>query len=193
MSEKKTDKRTIKTRRAIFEGLSELMTKKEIRNITVQELSDKIDIHRVTFYKHFMDIYDVYEQLEKLILSELGLLISQFGEKNTHEAYHAVFRYIKDNQKIAKMVFSPYNPSKLYHKILKMVEGLNRMLWSEKSGTDINDSRVDFAIRYHSNGCLAIIGGWVMSDFAQSEDFVVKMLSGFGGSTQKYLSELLSA
>ena len=57
MADKKTDRRTMKTRKAIFVGLAELLTEKEFRNITVQELSDRVDIHRVTFYKHFMDIY----------------------------------------------------------------------------------------------------------------------------------------
>ncbi|MBQ1436814.1 MAG: TetR/AcrR family transcriptional regulator, partial [Ruminococcus sp.] len=64
MPEKKTDRRTLKTRKAIYEGLAELLAEKSLKNITVQELTDKIDIHRVTFYKHFRDIYDVYEQLE---------------------------------------------------------------------------------------------------------------------------------
>ena len=62
MADKKTDRRTMKTRKAIFEGLAELLTEKEMRSITVQELSDKADVHRVTFYKHFMDVYDAYDR-----------------------------------------------------------------------------------------------------------------------------------
>ena len=49
MADKKTDRRTLKTRKAIFESLAELLTEKELRSITVQELSDKADVHRVTF------------------------------------------------------------------------------------------------------------------------------------------------
>lgn len=191
MTDKKTDRRTQKTRKAIFEGLAELLTEKELRNITIQELSDKVDIHRVTFYKHFMDIYDVYEQLEKMILSELTLLITEYGEKLNFEVYPAVFKYIRDNPKYFKMIFSPHNTSTLYHKVLKMVEGLNRLIWSEKFGVDLKDSLVSCVIRYHSNGCLAIIAGWILSDFKEPEDFITKTLSELDKNTQDYLSAKL--
>ena len=53
MDEKKTDRRSLKTQKLIKEALAELLTEKELRQITVQEVSDKADIHRVTFYKHY--------------------------------------------------------------------------------------------------------------------------------------------
>ena len=79
----------------------------------------------------------------------------------------------------------------LYMKLLNLVEGLNRVILSEKFGVDIYDSRIQYVIRYHSNGCLAIIGGWVLSDFEQSKDFIVKMLTDLDRSTQSYLSTLI--
>ena len=188
MPEKKVDRRALKTKKAITEGLCELLCEKELRNITVQELSDRADIHRVTFYKHYMDIYDVYEQLEKNVLTELGLLILEYGEKTSFEVYPEVFKYIIDNPKVFKMVFGPNSPGTLYRKLQNMVEGLNRQIWSESFDVDLKDSRVDYAIRYHSNGCLAIIAGWVQSDFAQPMEYIIKTLSGLDKSTQSFLT-----
>lgn len=181
----------MKTRNAIFEALAELLCEKELRKITIQELSDKADVHRVTIYKHFLDIYDIYEQLEKSVLREIGLLITEYGEKATFEIYPSFFKYITENPKIFKMIFSPHNTTMLYMKLLNLVEGLNRVILSEKFGVDIYDSRIQYVIRYHSNGCLAIIGGWVLRDFEQSKDFIVKMLTDLDRSTQSYLSTLI--
>ena len=191
MSESKIDRRAMKTRNAIFEALAELLCEKELRKITIQDLSDKADVHRVTIYKHFLDIYDIYEQLEKSVLQEIGLLITEYGEKATFEIYPSFFKYITENPKIFKMIFSPHNTTMLYMKLLNLVEGLNRVILSEKFGVDIYDSRIQYVIRYHSNGCLAIIGGWVLSDFEQSKDFIVKMLTDLDRSTQSYLSTLI--
>ena len=58
MAERKPDRRTAKTERAIRSALADLLMEKELRSITVQELADKADIHRVTVYKHYMDVYD---------------------------------------------------------------------------------------------------------------------------------------
>ena len=135
MSEKKIDRRALKTRKAIFEALAELLTEKELRQITVQELSDKADIHRVTLYKHFYDIYDVYEQLEKAILSEVGLMIADYDGKPSDELYNAVLKYVSDNPMYFKMIFSPHNTGVLYQKLLKMFDGFKRLIWTEPVGT----------------------------------------------------------
>lgn len=186
-----TDRRTLRTRKAVFDALAELLAEKELRHITVQELADKADIHRVTLYKHFMDIYDVYDQLEKMIMSELGLLITEHGANLTFEVYGAVCDYIRENPTYFKMIFSPHSPSALYWKVQNMVEGLNRVLWSESFDVAMNDIRIDCAIRYHSNGCLAVIGDWVKNDFSLPEDAVVKTLKGLDAGTQTYLKALL--
>ena len=55
----------------------------------------------------------------------------------------------------------------------------------------MKDERVMCAIRYHSNGTMAIVGNWVMTDFAQSQDSVIQMLAGLDRSTQAYLASLL--
>ena len=191
MEEKRLDRRTMRTRKAVFEALAELMTQKELRHITVQELADKADIHRVTLYKHFMDIYDAYDQLEKMIMSELGIMITEYGVNPTFEVYGVVCDYIRKNPTYFKMIFSPHSPTALYWKVQNLVEGLNRMLWSESFDVAMNDSRIDSVIRYHSNGTLAVIGGWVTSDFAEPQAFVVDILKGLDRSTQAYMKALL--
>ena len=55
----KEDKRVRKTKRALRLGLAELLAEKSIQNITVKELSDKVEINRSTFYANFTDIYDL--------------------------------------------------------------------------------------------------------------------------------------
>ena len=189
MADKKIDRRALKTRKAIFEAFAELMCEKELRNITVQDISDKADIHRVTFYKHFMDIYDVYEQLENMILTELGSLVTGFGDKPMDEVYSEVFGYIRENPKYFKMIFSPHNSNVLYQKMLKLIVGFKRMVWAESLGVDMTDARVDNAIRYHCNGGFAIIAEWVLNDFDQPQERITEMLSGFEKSTRSLLEK----
>lgn len=69
------DRRVRKTKKALREGLAELMLEKELRSITVRELCDKVDIHRATFYVHYSDIYALYEQLEDAVVNEIGEII----------------------------------------------------------------------------------------------------------------------
>ena len=191
MAGQKVSRKALKTKNQIGTVLAELLQEKELRDITVHEIAEKADVSRTTVYNYYLDVYDIYEQLENTVLTELGLLITEHGVKTTFEVYPVVLRYIKDKPAIFKMVFGPKGPASLYMKILNMVEVLNRAIWSESFGVAMNDERVVCAIRYHSNGTMAIVGNWVMTDFAQSQDFVIQMLAGLDRSTQAYLASLL--
>ena len=191
MAEQKTSRKAQKTMKQIRIILAQLLTEKELRDITVQEIAEKAEISRTTFYNYYLDVYDVYEQLENTVLTELGLLITEHGPKTKYEVYPAVFKYIMDNPEVFKMIFSPNGPKLLYLKLLNLVEGLNRVIWAEFFDIDMNDDRVECVIRYHSNGTLAIAANWVLSDFKQSQDFIIKMLHGLDASTQAYLKAQL--
>ncbi|MBQ7203259.1 MAG: TetR/AcrR family transcriptional regulator [Eubacterium sp.] len=176
MAEKKVDRRTLKTQRAIKEALAELIAEKEIRHITVQELSDLADVHRVTFYKHYYDIYDVYEQLEREILSDLGVLILDFHKRPVEDFDLQLVDYIADNPKIFKMIFSPHNTGELKHKFSNMVDGVFRLIQYEKNGIDFKDSRLDYLAACWSSSSIEVLSKWVQSDFAQPKEFIFKIL-----------------
>lgn len=191
MAENKPDRRAIKTQKQLKVALATLLAEKEIRHITVQELSDEADVHRVTFYKHYYDIYDLYEQLKNEVLSELGLLILNFRENPNKDFGIELIDYIADNPKIFKMIFSPHNNSELRYKFSNMIDGVFRLVQSEKSAVTFKDDRLDYFCTYISSGCVAVLEKWVQDDFKQSKDFIIKTLSALELSMEKFLTEQL--
>lgn len=61
--EQKSDLRIIKTRRAIRSAFMELILSKPVHKITVTELAGKAEISKGTFYLHYSDIYDLYNNI----------------------------------------------------------------------------------------------------------------------------------
>ena len=93
MEEKKTDRRTLKTRKAICDALMGFLTEKELNKVTVQEISDKADINRATFYKHYLDVYDLYDKLEQDILIEWGMLVLKLQELRTEDFFKKLVNF----------------------------------------------------------------------------------------------------
>ena len=177
----------MKTKKALQNGLAVMLTDKELRKITVQEVADLADVNRVTFYKHYLDIYDLYEQMEQSVLSDLGLLILGYQEKPKSEFSAGLIDYIESNSNIFRMIFSPYNTGELRDKFCKMVEGLFQLMQSENNNTAFNDSRMEYYVTYQSKGFISILEKWVCDDFVQSKDFIIKTVAEFDTHTEEFI------
>lgn len=62
MSVKKTDRRTNRTRRSLSEALVGLIKEKRFDDITVQNVIERADVGRSTFYSHFRDKEDLFQR-----------------------------------------------------------------------------------------------------------------------------------
>lgn len=69
---KKTDIRVKRTYRQLYQALIELLAEKSFDEITIIEICTKAEIHRATFYKHFVDKYDFLHTCLKMKLEELS-------------------------------------------------------------------------------------------------------------------------
>ncbi|MBR2278641.1 MAG: TetR/AcrR family transcriptional regulator [Eubacterium sp.] len=190
--DKKTDKRAQKTKTALQEALAVCLNKKVLRKITMQEVADIASVNRVTFYKHYMDIYDLCEQMEKEVLAELGMLILDYQNKTKPDFCSALVDYIKSNSIIFKMIFSPYNTGELRDKFCKMVEGLFRLMQTEKNNTQFSDVKIDYYTTYQSNAFIALLEKWVQEDFRQSTDFIIETAAEFDTHTEELIAHLYS-
>ena len=59
---KKLDRRAQRTRHSLTHAMVELVTEKRFDDITVQNLIDRADIGRSTFYSHFRDKEDLFQK-----------------------------------------------------------------------------------------------------------------------------------
>jgi AcrR family transcriptional regulator len=97
----KEDRRSKRTRQMLGNALVELMLEKRFEEITVQDILDKANVGRSTFYAHYPD-------KESLLLSELERVIHDL-EAYTIETDHAshgllpslaLFRHVKEQRRL---------------------------------------------------------------------------------------------
>lgn len=76
MSRKLMQKKTV-TKSLIRSAFITLLRKKDIEDITVQEIVEEAMVSRSAFYLHYRDKYDLYETIAADLLSELFTLMKQ--------------------------------------------------------------------------------------------------------------------
>ena len=82
------DRRKRKTRKAIFDACVALIQEKEFQNITVNEIVERADINRGTFYLHFVDKYDMMNSFENEMIEKIeDALLNNIPEKQFEELF----------------------------------------------------------------------------------------------------------
>ena len=185
---KSSDRRTLKTKKAIFQAFSELLKEKELRKITVQEIVDKADISRVTFYKYYLDVYDLYDKIESELLTNIGLITLQLADKTFNEFFKELINYVYNNRVTFEMVFSPNVTNKLRDKVSCIIEGILKKIYSEKLGISIDNEDLAYLCCYRSSGFLAVIQRWVQNGVSQSCENMVKQVSVFDDNIEQIFS-----
>lgn len=186
MNNKPVDRRTTKTKRALSNALAELLSEKELRKITVQEIVDKADVSRVTFYKYYLDVYDLCEKIEEVVLTELGLIVLQLEDNSTELFFEQLVGYISENRVTFSMIFNPNTTSKLRDKLSKLIEGMLRNVYSEKLGIKPNNKELAYICCYHAQGCLAILQKWVQDGFTEPDDYIIKLMPAIDEQIEDY-------
>jgi AcrR family transcriptional regulator len=57
------DRRVVRTRRSILQAAREIMREKGFDAMTVQDIADRANVNRGTFYAHFADKYELVERM----------------------------------------------------------------------------------------------------------------------------------
>jgi AcrR family transcriptional regulator len=99
--EEKLDPRVRRTRNLILQAFYDLLAQKNFESISVQDVTDKAQINRATFYAHFPDKYALLDH-------SISQMFKQEIEKRTLNACH-------------------YTPDNLKHLILAVCEFLSHL------------------------------------------------------------------
>lgn len=94
--EKRTDRRVLRTKKAIRTAFTALLAQKEINEITVKDIADKADINRKTFYYYYEGVYEVVDEIENELVEALDQMFSEIDFKDPTQTPHIIFEKITE-------------------------------------------------------------------------------------------------
>ncbi|WP_077611824.1 hypothetical protein [Clostridium sp. Marseille-P2415] len=107
------------TKKKIADVLKELMNEKPVRKITVQDIMDRKEMRRQSFYYHFRDIYDVINWIcKKQLLEKM-----EYAPEETFEEWMCkVTRLIKEDRRFYRRVLDNIEREQLISGLYGVVE-----------------------------------------------------------------------
>lgn len=168
------DRRVKYTKKVIKETLIELLEEKELNKITVSELCEKSDINRATFYRYYMDIYDLLEKLEQELIDELKEIIPSYSNYSIGEVIKEFLNVFLENKKLVKIIFS--NRQNIYYlnRFFNYIYERFKDKWFES--VDMNEEDKSLAAVYAFNGTLGVINYWIQNDFEEDVDLISNVI-----------------
>ena len=170
------DRRVRKTKKALREGLAQLLNEKNLQHITVRELTDNVDIHRSTFYANFSDIYDLYSHLEDTIVNEISDIVSVDLVFKPTIFYRCLLEYISNNRQISRLFFSGAINSAFFDRIADLCKEACMDCWRDEYDLKGNSEELEYYVQFCIMGALGVIGLWVSRDFDCPIEKLVDML-----------------
>lgn len=158
----KADRRVRRTRALLQQSLIRLMAEKEIKDITVKELTDLADITRGTFYLHYSDIYDILRSMEHEMFVEFNEILNRSLSPDKKGSAPEIlltdiFSLLERHRDMAKVMMGPHGDYAFVNHLKDLVkERIYRDLAQKKSGCEY-----DYAEAFAVSGCVGVVETWL--------------------------------
>ena len=114
----KLDRRSRKTREALYTALAALLQDRPLNSISVTELTRAADVNRSTFYVHFQDIFDMFESMQRDFKITLSNLVASYAEQLRGGEYamllRMVYEYFRTNREVFTLIFDEGRADSLF-------------------------------------------------------------------------------
>lgn len=172
------DRRQKKTREAIFSAFTLLLAEKNYNQISVQEIIDKADVGRTTFYTHF----ETKDYLLKALCEELFGHIVDTAMGLPHGHYHyscgsqedSVFlhllRHLQENDRNILELLSSQN-NDLFLRYFK--EDLKKLIlsqYAEKGKLKNAKLPEDYLVNHITSSFVETVGWWLAHHMTESPE-----------------------
>jgi AcrR family transcriptional regulator len=158
------DRRVRRTRKAIQDALISLMTEKGYEAVTVQDIIDRADVGRSTFYMHYTDkddlLRDNFAVLRSLV--EQPVPLEAANRRRLLRFSLPLFRHIHAERRLARALFGRPGGGPVVRQVEEVLTDIVRTELAELFATD-PPSRApeDAVVRYVVGAYLALLDWWL--------------------------------
>lgn len=154
------------------------MREKKFTDITVRDITERIDLNRGTFYLHYANTYDLLHKLENDILGDVQTMIDEHYSEADVGALQPIFEpilnYIVENKNICSTLFVNNSGSNFFDKMYQLIYKNGVHIIHRRFPT-ASDEKLNYLLSFITYGLVGLIKEWFDTDMALDKKEIIKM------------------
>ena len=164
------------TKRALEQSLKNLLLKKPLTKITINDIAEDCGINRMTFYYHFKDIYDLVEW------SCTEDARKALEEKKTYDTWQQgflqIFEAVRENKPFIMNVYRCVHREQVKAYLKPLVDNLLLGVIQEESARlTVREEDKAFIARIYSYIFIGVMLDWIKDDMKTDPQEIVERLA----------------
>ena len=174
-----------KTKQLIQQSFMRILEKKPFESITIGEITKTAKINRGTFYLHFQDKFDLLDQMEQQLISDLGAhldkLQSSYSPHHTFEKQQenlasTLFCFIGMHSPILKIFLSDHGRAGFHIRFRDAFSEKVRINLEKIEGFgDKLNVPIEYFLSFITSAFLGLIEQWVQNDLDKTPSEMTKI------------------
>ena len=170
MERRDQDRRVRRTRKQLQTALAALMREKDLKDITVRELTELADVNRGTFYAHYKDLYDMRNQVEQELFRQLTEVLSAYDAESIRgdlkPVLTAVFAFVQDNRELFATILGRGGEELFFSLLQKLIYEMYLGEWN--GFYDLGSAAgTNYYLEFVVCGVVGLVRAWVRNGMAE--------------------------
>lgn len=164
------------TKRALEASLKNLLLKKHLDKITINDITEDCGINRMTFYYHFKDIYDLIEWC--CVEDAKKALEGKKTYDTWQQGFLQIFEAVLDNKPFILNVYHSVSREQVEIYLYKLTYDLLIGVVEEKSeGMNVREEDKRFIADFYKYAFVGLMLDWVRHDMKGDPHRIIEDLS----------------
>lgn len=179
----KKDLRIIKTKASLHEAILVLLQEKSLDKISISELCKVAQVNRGTFYLHYQDVSELFEEYFEEITEDLQIAyyepyhLTGFEIEKLQPHMVRIFHHVRKFDQFYAIVFNRKTPLMYYYRLYEVIR--NYLMGSINQPDEVNQIQIEYNSSYQANAIIGMVIEWIRRDMQETPEELNKLLLKF--------------